>query len=67
MLEESGLSVMLCEEAAFPVSYPNNATPTISNDGKTRFELQFSRRPNLSKLRVFVCSANFHIPSKRRA
>lgn len=66
MLIESGLSSRFWGEAALHACHLTNVTPSSSND-KTPFESLFGRLPNIKKLRVFGCSAHYHIPEERRS
>ena len=60
--------VPLCfwAEAASTAVYVHNRSPSISVNGITPYECWFSRKPDVSNLRVFGCVAYYHIPSDGR-
>ena len=66
MLSDSGLDSRFWAYAVEYANFLRNVSPTSSLDGVTPFEAWHSRRPNLSKLRVFGCKAQALIPKSSR-
>ena len=67
MLCDSGLGREFWGEAVLAATYLANRSPTtVLEEDKTPFEKWFSRRPDLSTLRVFGCQAFSHIPKQKR-
>ena len=66
MLADSRLSHKFWAEALSTAAYLINRRPTKSLDGKTPFEAWYGKKPNVSHLRVFGCTAYIHVPKDER-
>ncbi|KAL3690152.1 hypothetical protein R1sor_016461 [Riccia sorocarpa] len=53
-------------EAVTTAIYLVNVTPTRANSGVPPYTKFFGRRPDLSHLRIFGCTAYMHVPSNER-
>ena len=66
MLHHSGLPHSLWAEAAMTFCYVKNRSPHRALDGNIPDTLFFGRKPLVSHLRVFGCTAYTHVPKERR-
>ena len=67
MLSQAGVPNSYWAEAVATAAYLRNRTPTRAFKIKTTpFERWYGKRPNLSHLRVFGCTAYAHIPNCQR-
>ena len=67
MIHESGLPKQIWGEAVLCTTYLLNRNPTRAlTVNKTPAELWFGRKPNLSNLRIFGCTAYAHVPEVQR-
>lgn len=67
MLQDSGISKVFWGQAVQTAAYLINRSPTSALDSnRTPFELWESRKPDISKLRVFGCRVFTHIPKELR-
>ena len=66
MLADSRLPQRFWAEALSTAAYMINRSPTKALDDKTPFEAWYGKKPNVSHLRVFGCSAYTHVPKDQR-
>lgn len=66
MLIDAHLPRNLWGEAVIASTYLTNRSPTVVLKDKTPFEMWFSRKPDISNLRVFGSRAFAHIPDVQR-
>ena len=66
MLADSRLPQRFWAEALSTAAYMINRSPTKGLDDKTPFEAWYGKKPNVSHLRVFGCSAYTHVPKDQR-
>lgn len=66
LLSDSNLTDKLWAEAANCIVYTTNRVFGPRSNTKTRFELYFGCKPNVSNLRAFGCQALIHIPKAKR-
>ena len=66
MLDDSGLPQRFWAEALSTAAYLINRSPTTTLEDMTPFEAWYSKKPNVSHLRVFGCSRYVHIPKDER-
>ena len=66
MLADSGLPHKFCAEALSTATYLINWNPTNALDDRTPFEAWYGKKPTVSHLRVFGCSAYVHVPRDER-
>ena len=66
ILADSRLPHKFWAEALSTAAYLINRSPTKTLDGKTPFQAWYGKKPNVSHLRVFGCSAYIHIPKDER-
>lgn len=67
MLIESDLPEMLWGEAVLTANFLTNRSPTSALiDCKTPYEMWYSKKPDLTKLRIFGCVAYAKIPEPKR-
>ena len=61
----AGLSDCYWGEAVAAAAYVHNRTITTATN-KTHYERWYGRKPDVSNLRVFGCTAYAHVPDARR-
>ena len=66
MLHHANFSSAYWGEAVFTASYLQNRLPTKVVYNKTPYELWTGKKPNLTHLRTFGCTAYALIPKERR-
>ena len=66
MLHHANFSSAYWGEAVLTANYLQNRLPTKSVYNKTPYELWTGRKPNLTHLRTFGCTAYALIPEERR-
>ena len=66
MLHDQDLPMHLWEEAARTSVYVQNRTPHRVLENKTPKEVFFSKKPEVSHLRIFGCLVYIHIPKAKR-
>lgn len=67
MLHEANLSKEFWGEAVYVAAYLTNRSPTNALlDNSTPFEKWFGQKPDVSKLRIFGCTAYAHVPKEKR-
>ena len=66
MLNEKKMPNYFWAEVVATAVYIMNRTPTIAVHGMILEEKYTRRKPNISHLKVFGCTAYVHIPDERR-
>jgi len=67
MLDESGLAKAFWGEALAALVHVWNRCPTDAVDGATPYELWHGRKPDVSHLRVWGCTAYVHVQKDKHA
>lgn len=67
LLLASKLPEELWAEAALTVVYTTNRTPSTTDPTKTKYELYFGYKPDVSNLRIFGQNVVVYIPKQKRA
>ena len=66
MCADAGLPHSLWAEAASTATYVYNQLPNAPLKGKSPYKIWYSRKPDLSNLRVFGCVAYALVPAAKR-
>jgi transposase InsO family protein len=66
MMNESGLAMVFWGEALAALVYVWNRCPTAALDNATPYELWNGRKPDVSHLRVWGCTAYVHVQKDKR-
>ena len=66
MLHKADLPLSFWAEAVATAVFLRNRSPTIHVHNATPFECYYSRKPDVSFLRVFGCNAYVHVPEEKR-
>src|SRR5436190_3165166 len=66
MLAESGLPLQFWGEALSSLVHVRNRCPTSSIKGATPYELWHNKKPDLSHLRIWGCTAYVHVQKDKR-
>jgi transposase InsO family protein len=65
MMMDCSLPKVMWGESVYTSTYVTNRSPTVAiNANKTPFELWYGAKPDVSKLKVFGCTAFAHIPKQ---